>query len=184
MISININESKRLKFKISVSGVQPQDLKGSLRIMMEKIEYGFPIKIENGNVVVEISPISKIYGKKIKDGSLLDAKLEIIAGDNYLVPWNDKIKLENPIKVEAKIEDVIEELKDIMPKIEVSNISEEETKEKKEIKEDSDINKEIKEDINKKKSKFSMMLEEPKCPEGERYCPIRKKCVPVGRGNK
>jgi hypothetical protein len=34
-----------------------------------------------------------------------------------------------------------------------------------------------------KKSKFSIMLEE-KCPEGQKYWPVKKQCVPVGDGEK
>jgi len=169
MISININESKKLRFKISLSGVQPQDLKGSMRIVVEGMEYGFPIKIDNGDIVVEVSPISKI-NNKLKDGSLLDAKLELIAIDTYLIPWQDKIKIKNPIKVEAKIEDIVEELSNLIPKVDisVSSVYEEEEEIKEEINEKK-IEKKIEE--IKKKSKFHNILEqdEKKCPEGEKY---------------
>ena len=56
MISLNINESKKIRFKISLSGVQAQDLTGAMRIMVEEVEYGFPIKIENlGNAPTEVT---------------------------------------------------------------------------------------------------------------------------------
>lgn len=168
MINININESKKLRFKISLSGVQPQDLRGSMKIVAENIEYGFPICIDKGDIVVEMSPMSEL-NSKLKDGSLLDARLELIAVDTYLVPWTDKIKIENPIKVEAKLEDIMEELSDLMPKVDVSvsNVSEEDVEDKKEKK--TKEKKEDKKVVEKKKSKFSKMLEEKKCPEGERW---------------
>lgn len=153
MININIDESKRLRFKISLSGVHPQDLTGSMKIIKENIEYGFPIKIDNGDVIVDIGPLSKIYGSKIKDGSIFESKLEIIAGDNYLVPWKDEIKINNPIKIEAKVDNIIENIKNIS-KVEIFNVSEEE------------INKNIEDKIEekeiiKKKSKFLEILENP-----------------------
>lgn len=165
MISIDINETKKLRFKVSLSGVQVQDLKGSMRIMVDNIEYGFPISIDKGDIIVEVSPISKIHSKKIKDGSLLDAKLEVIAGDNYLVPWQDKIKVNNPIKVEATVEEVMEEINNIIPKVKVSDVSEEHIEKKENI-----IKEEKKEDKKKKiKSRFSEIFEEKKCPEGEKW---------------
>lgn len=168
MISLNINESKKLRFKISLSGVQPQDLQGAMRIISEKVEYGFPIKIDNGDVVVEVGPLADIYPDKVKDNIILDSKLEIIADSTYLVPWSGKISLKNPIKVEASIDDIeVEELSELLlPEIKVSNVSEEEEKKKKEKKIDESSKKE-----DKKKSRFSMMMEQDKkkCPEGEKY---------------
>lgn len=161
MISINVNESKKLRFKISLSGVQPQDLKGSMRIVVEGMEYGFPIKIDGGDIVVELSPISKI-NNTLKDGSLLDAKLELIAADTYLVPWSDRIRVENPIKVEAKIEDIVEEVSDLISKVDISVSSvTEETEEKKPIIKEKKIEKKI-EEKKKPKSRFSIMLEDQK----------------------
>lgn len=180
MINLKFNEGKKLKFKISLSGVQAQDLRGSLRMMSEdNIEYGFPVKIVNGDVVVEIAPMSSVCGKSIKDGSILESKLELIADNNYLVPWKDKVKIENPVVIEAdlkydflkpdiKISDVSEEntptktmdtyytstteLKDLINK-------EKEDKKNKESKEEKPTN--IKKDELQKKytSKFSKMLD-------------------------
>lgn len=157
MISINVNESKKLRFKISLSGIQAQDLRGSMKIMMEGIEYGFPIEIDNGDIVVDVNPISEIYSKTIKDGALLDAKLELIAGDNYLSPWQDKIKIDNPVKLEAKVDNIVEEIANLMPKVDVSIASVSEEKEENEEKKEIPVVEEKKND--KPKSRFSIMLE-------------------------
>lgn len=131
MIKINTNESKKLKFKVSVSGVQAQDLRGSMKIIMDGIEYGFPIRIDNGSVVVNVSPLTEVTGRQFKDGDTFDSRLELIANETYLVPWTDKIKVENPVKVEATIESMEEEVtEEKKPKISVSDISEEEDTEK------------------------------------------------------
>jgi hypothetical protein len=121
MINLKFNEGKKLKFKISLSGIKAQDLRGSLRMMSEdNIEYGFPVKIVNGDVVVEIAPMSSVCGKSIKDGSILDSRLELIADNNYLVPWKDKVKIENPVVVEADLKYDF-----LKPDIKVSDVSEE-----------------------------------------------------------
>lgn len=123
MIKVNTNENKKLRFNIRVSGVQPQDLRGSMRIMIEGVEYGFPIKIDNGDVTVDIKPLSSIVNKDFKDGELLESRLDIVAGDVFLTPWNDNIKIENPVKVEAVLEDVKEE-EIVTPAIKISEVEE------------------------------------------------------------
>jgi hypothetical protein len=153
MINLNINESKKLRFKISLSGVNSYDLKGSMKIMIEGIEYGFPIKIENGDIIVEISPLSEICSKKVKNNTILNSKLEVIAGKTYLVPWSGNIKLKNPIKVEARVTGIEIDKSDklLIPEINVSDISGEDVrKEEDHVKENMKrIIEEIKKDIGK-----------------------------------
>jgi|GEM_PF-5898964 hypothetical protein len=125
MLKVNTSEKKRLKFNISVSGVQPQDLTGSMRIMIEKIEYGFPILIENGDIIVNIEPLSNIVNRKFKDGEIFEAHLDIVAGNTYLKPWADRIQIENPMKIEATLtnEEDIKETKTF--DIKISSLEEE-----------------------------------------------------------
>ena len=152
MLKININEKKKLKFNIRVSGVEPNDLKGSMRIMIEGVEYGFPILIDDGSVVVNIQPFSTISGREFKDGEVFDAQLDIVAGDTYLKPWSDKVMIENPLKMEAVLTN-IEDIKETkMPKIDISSLDEEVIEDKKEEKKSKTKKKMI--------SKFSKMLEE------------------------
>lgn len=150
MIKLNTNEKKKLKFNIRVSGVQPQDLKGSMKIIYEDVEYGFPIRIDDGDVIVEVKPFSAITGKEFKDGDILESKLELIAGDIYLMPWSDKIKIENPVKVEANItevEDIDEE--EITPVVSVAQVNEEEQ----EIEEHCGMDHDEEDDTKKKNKK-------------------------------
>jgi hypothetical protein len=83
------------------------------------------------------------------DGSVLKAKLEIIAGDTYMVPWEDTINIEIPVAVEATVTETttIEEKEKMS--ISVKNILETTVKEepKKVVK-------------VKPKSKFGMTLED------------------------
>lgn len=152
MLKINTNEKKRLKFNISVSGVEPKDLKGSMKIMIEGVEYGFPILIENGDVVVNIQPFSTISGRDFKDGEKFDAQLDIIAGDTYLKPWSDKVVIENPLKIEATLSGIEDIKETTMPSINISAIEEDEVEE--ECGDDHTPEKKKK----KKKSRFGKML--------------------------
>lgn len=120
LIDLDISKSKKFKFKVSVSGVNVQDLKGALRIIIDNIEYGFLIKIENGSVVSEIESLLSICKKDIKDGSIFDAKLELIAENVYFIPWKDKVRISNPVVIEADLEDI--ELK--KPEVKISTIEE------------------------------------------------------------
>jgi hypothetical protein len=125
MVKFNMNERKKLKFDIRVSGVHAKDLKGSFKLMIEGVEYGFPINIYDGDVVVEVPPLSTILSKEYSDGTFFESKLEIIANDTYLVPWQDKVEISNPLKVEAVLTDIqeIEEL--VVPAISIKALLEE-----------------------------------------------------------
>ena len=106
MIVLNMNESKSISFDVSVQGVEVDNLKGALRIVSEGIEYGFPISVSNGSLSVNIPALGSIVKGKMDES--MQAKLEIIADDTYIVPWEDNIKVESPVVVEAKIKDVKE----------------------------------------------------------------------------
>jgi hypothetical protein len=162
MIKLNTNERKRLKFNIEVSGVQPSDLRGSMKIISEGVEYGFPIGIDNGKVVVEIKPLSEISGQDFKDGQTLPTRLEIIANETFLIPWTDTIKIENPIKVEAKIVDNIEEdiSETIIPKIKIGNIEEEMIEKPKKKLVEKKVEKKVEKPKKKEpKTRFGKLLE-------------------------
>ena len=119
MINLNINEKKSLQFDVSVSGVDMDSLKGSMKIVMEGIEYGFPIKVIDGKIVVNIPPLTTFLKEDMLKNQTLNATLEIIADDTYLVPWEDQILLESPVRVEA----VVSDIKGIMEKVKPQIIS-------------------------------------------------------------
>lgn len=107
MITLNRNESKSISFDISVQGVEARDLKGSLRMNLGNVECGFPIKIVNESIQVTIPSLRTLLKENIEGP--IPAKLEIVAGDTYIVPWEDTIKIESPVVVEAKVKDIKKE---------------------------------------------------------------------------
>lgn len=158
MIEFKVNESKRLKFDISVAGVDPRDLKGSVRLMIDSIEYGFPITMDNGRVVAEIPALSEVVAKRLKDGETHTIRLDMIADETYTTPWEERAIIKSPIKIEAKMvsmEEVLENFK-IRPKIKVSAVEEKVVKvheEDEEEVEDEKVEQCVKKD--KKKSKLA-----------------------------
>jgi hypothetical protein len=162
MINLNVQKSKQIKFGIELSGILLQDIRGAVRITHEGIEYGFPISIDDDKLSVRIPPLEDVIINELKDQQNIDARLEIIAGDVYLTPWADTIKIEKPIRVEAvveKIEDVKEKIK---PDIKAKIVSDLDIKpKKKKIMENrvKKVKKKITEKQYKPKSKFSKMLQ-------------------------
>lgn len=161
MINLNVQKSKQIKFGVEISGVQLQDIKGAIRIMHEGIEYGFPIKIIDNKIVAEIPPLENVIISELTDSEYMNAKLELIAGDVYLTPWEDNIKIEKPIKVEATIQEV-EDIDDVQEKKKPdikTNILSDLDLDIKMPKKKSKIFEKKKERKTKIKSKFSKMME-------------------------
>ena len=139
MVKVNVKKSKRLKFGVSVTGVQARDLRGALRMTIEGIEYGFPAKVEDNSLVVLVPPLDDIISFELNEGQKIPATLEVIANEIYLVPWADTIRIEKPIEVAARItEDEVSEEKE-KPVVKMS------------LTEDDDIEDEKKKVITEKK---------------------------------
>ena len=133
MIDLKVNEIKKFNFQLEISGVQVQDLKGSMKLIIDGVEYGFPIEIIDGSVVAEIPSLEKITKATLTEGQSLPVSLEIIANDTLIVPWKDSFTVRKPIKVEAKMvdmKDILDEI-NITPKIKITNIKEEVIKKEK-----------------------------------------------------
>jgi len=103
MIKLNVNEEKQLTFQVQIGGVNYDQVVSHFRINLEGIEYGFPAKVTKDAIVVDLPALSKVIGKKIKEGEEVGVKLEMIADGHYLTPWQDTARLSNPLVVEAKI---------------------------------------------------------------------------------
>lgn len=159
MLSINSNEKKKLKFGISVAGVQARDLRGALRLTVEEVEYGFPVKIVEGDVEVEIPPLRNLIAE-VDSEKRYEVKLELIANDTYIVPWSDVAKIKTPISVEVsesiqEEDEKVEEVKIGITKVDEETVEEPKPKPKPKKK----IEEKIKIDKPKIKSKFRKMLE-------------------------
>ena len=105
MLKLNVNQEKQLNFEIQIGGVQTEQVKSHLRIVMDGVEYGFPAHVGSDSITVDLPPLRSIAARKLKEGEEVDVKLEIVADGNYLTPWSDTFVLSNPLIIEAKIVD-------------------------------------------------------------------------------
>ena len=157
MLYLNADEEKRLVFEMEIHGVETKDLHGSVRFFLHGVEYGFPAEIESNRITALIPPLSEIFGQKIEDGAIVEAKLELFTDKNYFKPWNGEIKLEAPMKIKAKLEGEDKSKIGIRTKL-INAVLTEEAPSKKETKVDHD-EKSIKENDSLKKAVMSVMSE-------------------------
>jgi hypothetical protein len=168
-MDLKINESKLLEFNAVIEGGDAGDISGKLRIDTGDIEIGFPVDITGKTIKAKIPPL-KDYVKEsqLKKLKSVDAKLDIVAKGKLFTPWKDTINLEIPLEVKAEMTGMKEFLEEADNFIKISTVDEKNVKESREIIKDKSDPDQTK--VNeKKKSRFSIMLEEKKCPEGEKW---------------
>lgn len=102
MLKLNTDEIKNLQFEVSIQGINYDELHGSLKFMIEDVEYGIPVKIQKDLVSVEVPPLQEIVAKGMKQGDVVECKLDIFGNGFYINPWGGQFELQTPIKVEAK----------------------------------------------------------------------------------
>jgi len=147
MLKLSTDEKRSLQFEVSIQGIDYKELTGSLKFVVEEIEYGFPATILEDHIDVEVPPLDDIIFKGMKDGVVADCKLEIFGNGFYLNPWSGQFKFKTPVKMEAKMRyaEDIEPVSESKPKPKVkkaitATLKEEvTTKEPKEEVEEKDI---------------------------------------------
>ncbi|MGD2072725.1 MAG: hypothetical protein PVG65_04475 [Candidatus Thorarchaeota archaeon] len=137
MLEIYISEENDLNFSMELGGISPDQLKGYLNITIDGIAYGVPIKISESGIKVSIPPLKSIVKRELREGEVFQANLEVHGDEHYINPWNDEVKVRNPVRMEVKMDDSQKK----KPTMSVS-LNEEKEKKKEKI---------IKEDVSKKK---------------------------------
>lgn len=105
MLKINVNQEKQLTFEVQIGGVNHDQVSSQFKISIGEIAYTFPARVGKDEIVVDLPPLHKVIGSKIKEGDEADITLEIIADGHLLTPWKDKAILSNPLVIEATIKD-------------------------------------------------------------------------------
>jgi len=177
MLRLNVNEAKQLTFEVQIGGVQGENIESVFRIIFEDIEYGFPAKVGKESITVNLPPLTKVIGHKIKEGDEAEVKLQIVADGHHITPWADRAKLSNPLVIEAKIRDD-NYVPNALPQT-ILVVSEDEGKQRTVVKEkeerDNDLTERI---VNKLAEKFSGMFDK-KEEVVEEYTPKVEKRQPV-----
>lgn len=102
MFELNTNEVRNLQFEVSIQGINYDELSGSLKFIIDDVEYGFPVKIFKEHVEVEVPPLNEVVAKKMSSGDIVECKLDIFGNGFYLNPWDGQFELKSPISVETK----------------------------------------------------------------------------------
>ena len=102
MLTLDATEEKLLTFQVEIDGVGCDDLGGFVRFMHEGIEYGFPAEIGKEVITAIISPLTEIF-PNLKSGTVVDARLDIIAEDHIFTPWEDQMKIAKPVSIKAEL---------------------------------------------------------------------------------
>ena len=102
MLKLNTDEIKNLQFEVSIQGINYDELHGSLKFMIEDVEYGIPVKIQKDLVSVEVPPLQEIVAKGMKHGDIVECKLDIFGNGFYINPWGGQFELQTPRIVETK----------------------------------------------------------------------------------
>ena len=153
MIKFDPSKEKNLKFNIEVQGIDPSLLEYNIRLSNNKIDYGFKGINENGTIKFAIPPLNEIVKEDILE-SIDKIKMEVNDKNNkyYLKPFEDSIKIQNNLKVEAQLSEEETKDKEDIPIVEANLSEEEETKiEKEQV---------IEQRPSKKSSKFKKFLGE------------------------
>jgi hypothetical protein len=135
MLELNVNQNRSLNFEIQLSGVDPKQLQGFLRIIIDGIEHGFKAEISQESILVDIPPLRDVFKRDIQEGEKFDAKLEAYGSGYYFNPWNGSFLVKSPVIMEAKIrEDVLEQPPKIIAKVKLpSNKAEDKLREMKKV---------------------------------------------------
>jgi len=90
-----------MQFDIAVHGIDYNVLQGSLKFMIEGVEYGFPVNVLKDEIAVDVPALDEIIKRGLIDGSEVECKLDIFGEGFYMSPWEGQFKLLTPARVEA-----------------------------------------------------------------------------------
>lgn len=103
MLALDTMESKNLQFEVQIQGILPDQLKGYLRFEIDNVEYGFPAKITESGISIDLPPMMNVIKKRLKDGAVIEGRLEVIGNGFYTQAWEGDFKVRTPLQVEAKL---------------------------------------------------------------------------------
>lgn len=114
-MKLKINEAKTFEFEMDTSGCSWKELEGHFRLTLDDVEYGFPAKVEEGIIKVEIPIFKDVLNEAVKSSLYkhkevtVPARLDLVAnGEAYLSPWSGNIDIEIPVSVKISEEKVVQ----------------------------------------------------------------------------
>jgi len=121
-LKLKVNEKRTLQFEVQIGGIDYKELVGTLRVVVDDIEYGFPAEVRSESISVDLPALNRVVKRSLKDDELLMTKLEIIGNGFYMDPWRSEFRVVNPVKIEAKViteedEEIKKEKKEVSVKL-------------------------------------------------------------------
>jgi len=105
MLFIKSNEEKKLVFEVDIHGCDSDNLQGFVRFEMYGAEYGFPVEVDDRKITAVIPPLKNVVEKDIEDGTVINARLDMITERHYFMPWEGEVKIGAPMDIKAKIKE-------------------------------------------------------------------------------
>jgi len=105
MLKINSNQDKEITFEVEIGGATPDSITSKFRIILDEIEYGFPAKVSDQLITVELPALRKVLHRKLKEGEVVNARLDVMSDGNVVSPWQDSIEVTDFVVSEAKVVD-------------------------------------------------------------------------------
>lgn len=105
MLKINSNQDKEITFEVEIGGVTIDSITSKFRIVLDDIEYGFPAKVLENAIIVELPALRKVLHRRPKEGDTIQARLDLISDGNVVSPWSDSLELTEFVVSEAKVLD-------------------------------------------------------------------------------
>jgi hypothetical protein len=159
MIKFDPYKEKKINFTFTVQGIDPNLLEYNLRISTGNIDYGFKGTNKNGTILFNVPPLNEVMNIDVIN-SLNIIKLEVNDKNNkyYLKPFEDHIKIEKTLTMEAEINEEEQEKEDLFS----IDVELNEVYDNKDVKVDKKEKKEDKKTVKPKKkiSKFGSYLKE------------------------
>lgn len=100
-ITFDIDKKKSISMLVETSGIEDnKKLKFTFNITVDGIKYGFPCKLEENRVDIEIPPLTKIING-LKSG-IYEASLDVTGnGKHFLQPFAEDVILTREPKIEV-----------------------------------------------------------------------------------
>lgn len=120
MIEFNVNESTKLDFDISIAGVEERDIQARFFLNMNEMSIVFPAKIDNGVITFNIPQLDNVKNG-LNEGDLYDAKIEVLADETILTPWEGQVKIKRPMEVKIKMTEMRKAIDNLKLDIKIKN---------------------------------------------------------------
>jgi len=100
-MDIDVTKPKFFQFNVTIEGIDYTALSGKLEFMYEDVIYAFPTKIYKDRIEVEVPPLQSIIRKHIEETDKITARLEINGDMFHLPAWKGDMTIKRGLFIES-----------------------------------------------------------------------------------